>query len=809
VYFFARGVKERGYLRLFPERLGLLPPSFRQTADGAIWLHAVSVGEVLSAAPLVRRLREELPMARIFVSSTTLAGRAAAEQKLGGLADGVFYTPIDYCFAVRRVLRTLRPKAVVVLETEIWPNLYREAKRRGCALVVANGRISDRAAPRYLMLRRFFRAVLTLPDAILAQDAQNLERYLSLGAPRGRASAAGNLKYDFHPRDAAPPDAVRGLIERAHPKEIWIAASTTAPAREGDPDEDAVVVEAFRKLAPAHPELLLILAPRKPERFDSATACLDQAGVPFLRRSALGDCENKPLQPQSTAGDAYPTTHRQFADKVGQASRPVETFFRNPPESGGDLTLPGVLLLDSIGELSSLFALADAVFMGGTLADRGGHNILEPAFFGCATVAGPHMENFREIARRFTEAGALVRIADGAELADAVGALLDSPERRERIGGAARQLAENERGAAAHIAAVIAGQYWGAIPRNLPATPARAFLWLLSRLWLAGARAHRRLCLARACKLKTPTIAIGGLAVGGVGKTPFVLWLAQAIEDRGLRPAILTRGYRRKSRERISIFAAGETASPHRTGDEAQFYLASGTGPVGIGANRYRAGRAIEARFHPGVFLLDDAFQHHRLERTLDIVLLDALDPFGGGALLPLGRLREPLDALGRAGIVVLTRVQPGQKIDAIEAVIRRYNPSAPIFTARIEPAGWIDAATGEPAVPPANATAFCGLGNPASFWRSLDELGLKPLRRKAFPDHHAYTAGELKALAVRGTGALLTTQKDLMNLPAGWPQAIAPARLLWLRIALKVDREVELLDILTARLSQSSGADR
>jgi tetraacyldisaccharide 4'-kinase len=765
VYFLARGVKERGYLRRFPERLGFLPPSFRQTADGAIWLHAVSVGEVLSAAPLVRRLREELPMARIFVSSTTLAGRAAAEQKLGGLADGVFYTPIDYCFAVRRVLRTLRPKAVVVLETEIWPNLYREAKRRGCALVVANGRISDRAAPRYLRLRRFFRAVLTLPDAILAQDAQNLERYLSLGVPRGRASVAGNLKYDFHPRDAAPPDAVRGLIERAHPKEIWIAASTTAPAREGDPDEDAVVVEAFRKLAPAHPELLLILAPRKPERFDSAAARLDQAGVPFLRRSALG--------------------------------------------SGGDLALPGVLLLDSIGELSSLFALADAVFMGGTLADRGGHNILEPAFFGCATVAGPHMENFREIARRFTEAGALVRIVDGAELADAVGALLDSPERRARIGGAARQLAENERGAAARIAAVIAGQYWSAIPRNLPATPTRAFLWLLSTLWLAGARADRLLSLARAKKLETPAISVGGLAVGGVGKTPFVLWLAQAIEDRGLRPAILTRGYRRKSRERISIFAAGETAPPHRTGDEAQFYLASGTGPVGIGANRYRAGRAIEARFQPGVFLLDDAFQHHRLERTLDIVLLDALDPFGGGALLPLGRLREPLDALGRAGIIVLTRVQSGQKIDAIEAVIRRYNPNAPIFTARVEPAGWIDAATGEPAVPPANATAFCGLGNPASFWRSLDELGLKPLSRKAFPDHHAYTAGELKALAVRGTGALLTTQKDLMNLPAGWQQVIAPARLLWLRIALKVDREVELLDILTTRLAQSYGAQR
>lgn len=185
MYFLGRGLRDRRYFRQFGQRLGFLPASYEQTGDGAIWLHAVSVGEVLSSMELLRRLRAEFPRAPLFVSATTLAGMAAAEDKLGALADGVFYAPIDYCWAVRRVLRRLRPRAVVVMETEIWPNLYREAKRAGCALVVVNGRISDRAAPRYRALRWFFRQVLAWPDAILAQTEVSGRRYRSWERPPG------------------------------------------------------------------------------------------------------------------------------------------------------------------------------------------------------------------------------------------------------------------------------------------------------------------------------------------------------------------------------------------------------------------------------------------------------------------------------------------------------------------------------------------------------------------------------------------------------------------------------------------------
>jgi 3-deoxy-D-manno-octulosonic-acid transferase len=733
VYFLVRGVTNPAYLRRFRERLGFLPRSYRQTEAGAIWLHAVSVGEVLSAVELGRRLREALPRAPLFVSVATLAGRAAAEAKLAGIAAGVFYAPLDYCSVARRVLRRLQPQAVVVMETEIWPNLYREAKRSGCALVVVNGRISDAAAPRYRRWRWFFRQVLAWPDAILAQNEASAQRYAELGAERVRV--AGNLKYDFQP--GRMPEAVQEFIAHVAPRQVWIAASTVAPAVEGDPDEDEAVADAF--LALARPGLLLILAPRQPARFDAAAGVLRRRGIRFVRRSKLDELE-----------------------------------------------LPGVLLVDTIGELSSLFGLADVVFMGGTLAQRGGHNILEPALAARPIVAGPHMENFREIARKFSDAGALRTIASAAELSAAVGELLDDPA---QLGAKAAELAENERGATARALEEIERQYWRAVPVRL----APALLWPLGQLWLAGAWWKRR--FARRERLRTPVISIGGITAGGTGKTPFVRWLAGRLKAEGLRPAILTRGYRRRAAERCTILGPGESAEVARTGDEAQCYLRAAVGPVGISADRALAGRRIEERFAPDVFLLDDGFQHHRLERATDIVLIDALNPFGGGQPLPLGRLREDPAALARADIVVVTRLEEGCKIDGIEAAIRRYNSKAPIYTARVEPEAW------RPEAPRGAVAAFCGLGNPSTFWRTLEGMGIEPVFRRAFADHHRYTAAELGELAecarAGGATALVTTEKDFFNLPEGWQAAVPSVPLLWLEIRLVLDREKELVSAL------------
>ncbi len=737
-----RIARDGRYRNRFAERLGRLP--WREVPRGAVWIHAVSVGEVLTAIPLLRALRQELPDAPLFVSTVTLAGRAVADERLAGLADGVFFAPIDYAWCVRRVFRRLRPRALVVMETEIWPNLWREARRFGCALAVVNARISDRALPRYRRFRWFFREVLRWPDALLVQSDRDRSRYAELGA--SNPVRAGNLKYDFKPA-GSPPEEVRLLLGRIRPANVWIAASTMPPAEPGDPDEDEAVVAAFRDAA--RPGLLLVLVPRRPERFDSAAALLRREGVPFLRRSEL---------------------------------RGEET-----------LALPGVLLLDSMGELSSLFGLADIVFMGGTLPHRGGHNILEPAAFGKSVIIGPHMENFAEIAQKFIAAGAVVTIDSPPALGPAIRKLLDEPDSRAAIGEKARELAERERGATARAVSAIAELYRKAMPKPAPAT--RALLAPLTPLWLGGSAVKRRWDLQRRARLETPVISVGGLTAGGAGKTPVVLWLAERLAGS----AILTRGYGRNSRDPV-ILSAGQRAPAATTGDEAQIYLRAGVAPVGIGADRAAVGRDMERRLRPRVFLLDDGFQHWRLDRDFDVVVLDGKDPFGGGAVLPLGRLREPVQAVRRAHAVVVTRIS---RVDAIEQALRAAGYAGPLFQARLVPEAWIEAISGEPASLPERVGAFCGLGNPGSFWASLREMGINPVFRIAFADHHKYSIAELEKLA-RDVDALITTEKDAANLPGDWR-----GRVLWLKVKLDVDNGDELLGMIHRIVDGTRNVDR
>jgi tetraacyldisaccharide 4'-kinase len=707
-------------------------------------LHAVSVGEILSSVELLKQLRAAQPYAPLYVSTTTLAGRAVADQKLRGLAAGVFYLPIDYAFAIRRVLRAIRPNVLVILETELWPVLFRTVTRAGCALLIVNGRISDRAWPRYRRLRWFFRHVVEFPRLIAVQSEADRQRYLELGAPEQNLAVFGNLKYDAAPATAPPPFAIQA-------GEVWIAASTTAPAEPGDIDEDDAVIAAFQQLAPEHPGLLLILVPRKPERFLLAAAKLAAAGVPFLNRSGL--------RPDST------------------------------------LPLPGVLLLDTMGELNSIFPLADVVLMGGTLARRGGHNILEPAAAGRPVTVGPHMENFAAIAAEFRAADAVVDIAGPADLAAAVGDLLRDPARRAALGSRARELALAKRGATERAVWAIVEARDLALPRFVGRGAAYPLLAPLALLWKAGNRWRERRDSARARSLGTPVISVGGIGMGGAGKTPTALFLARRLSTAGLRPAILTRGYGRKSSSRVVVVPAGRQVSVDQTGDEAQIFVQEGRADTGISTGRFEAGRMLEELTRPDVFILDDGFQHRRLKRNCDIVLIDALDPFAGGALFPAGRLREPLTALARADAFLITRSEPGREYRGIRRVLARYNPHAPVFHSRAGPTGWVDHASGRPAgVGLQPAIAFCGIGNPHSFWQTLRDLGIEPAFAWAFDDHHTYCTRELQRLAAQarrhGSQVLLTTLKDSFNLPPNAAELVAPVSILWLDIESQVFEE-------------------
>jgi 3-deoxy-D-manno-octulosonic-acid transferase len=655
------------------------------------------------------------------------------------LAAQIFFAPLDYRSVVRRVLRRVRPAALVILETEIWPNLYREAKLAGASLLVVNGRISDRSLPRYRALRAFFAPALAQPNTILAQSEEDARRYLLAGAPPDRVHAAGNLKYDFTPPERGIAADLETFLDSLPGSQVWMAASTAQAVKPGDPDEDEAVIGAFQSLSADFPELLLILAPRRPERFEIVTEKLARAGVHFARRTAL---------------------------------RPVQ--------------LPGVLLLDSIGELAGLFARATVVFMGGTLSSRGGHNILEPAYFGKPVIAGPHMENFAAIADEFSSAGAIVRIAEAGDLAGIVARLLRNFSEAQAIGEKARALAFRRRGATDRIAEEILKACDQGVPHPRRTAAARLLLTPLSWIWSIGHRVRMARGLARAQSLRAKVISVGSLAMGGAGKSPVAAHLTEYLDGRGKNAAILTRGYRRESAGE-AIVPKGDARSREQTGDEAQIFIRAGHAHVGVGADRFRVGLMMEKQFAPDLFLLDDGFQHVRLRRDEDLVLIDALDPLGGG-VFPQG--------CGTAGL---------------ERLIRRYNSHAPIFRSRVigqgfAPAGGFSispnsALTGG-AAPCGTIGAFCGLGQPRSFWRTLESvgesMGVEVAFRQAFGDHHRYTPSDLRRLAERASAAgvqtLATTEKDVMNLPPNAQELLQPHNLVWLKIGVEIESEEELL---------------
>jgi 3-deoxy-D-manno-octulosonic-acid transferase len=394
-WFIWKGRKTGKYLRTFRERMGRLPVYLNVDGERSVWIHAVSVGEALAARPLVPALRERLPGYRLFLSTTTMTGNAVAARGARDL-DGLLYAPFDWPRPVRGALSVLNPALLVLVETELWPNLIHEARRRGTRVAVVNGRISDRSFRRYRLIRPFLRRVLAEVDLFLMQGEAHAERIQALGAPADRVRVAGNLKFDAV-EPGRPPERLVRLVEGRDgpPRPLWIAGSTVN-------GEEELVLRAFHRVRERVPDTRLMIVPRHPERFDVVPPLVEAAGFGCRRRSTLDP-------------DVW---------------------------SEGE-----VLLLDTLGELAQLYALASVVFVGGSLVPAGGHNILEPAVAGRPIVVGPHMENFREITRRFLSDDALVQVSTTEALGEEVAALILDEARRRSLGERAREVVERNRGA--------------------------------------------------------------------------------------------------------------------------------------------------------------------------------------------------------------------------------------------------------------------------------------------------------------------------------------------------------------------------
>jgi 3-deoxy-D-manno-octulosonic-acid transferase len=402
-YWVFQMLRHGKYRKGFFERMGRVPQRLHvPERKPVIWVHAVSVGEVMASARLIEELGRRLPEYRIVVSTTTDTGQSLARKYFG--EANVFYFPVDLGFAIRPYMGALRPRLVAIAETEFWPNFLHLARAQGARIAVVNARISDRSWPRYRRFRRILHKTLENVDLFLAQNANDASRLEDIGAAAERVQVTGNLKFDIPaPASSAIVESLRASIAACGGGPVLVCGSTVD-------GEEPLLLKAFESIRVQHPRAVMILAPRHPERFAVVASLLVQMSVRFYERSS----------------------------------------WRGEPLCGC------VLLLDSIGELAALYSLADVAFIGGSLVPRGGHNIIEPAQYGTAIVVGNHTENFRDIVGLFQSQDA-VRVVGPAELPLVLLDLLANDAERKALGEHAAAAVRSQIGATARTADQLQG----------------------------------------------------------------------------------------------------------------------------------------------------------------------------------------------------------------------------------------------------------------------------------------------------------------------------------------------------------------
>jgi 3-deoxy-D-manno-octulosonic-acid transferase len=392
-----RGLRDRSYWHGLAERFGWGRPVNAPT----VWLHAVSLGEMSAAAPLIRAIRARHSQIPLLLTTATPAGRARAQALFGASVD-VRFLPYDTPGSVRRFLARARPRLAIIMETELWPNLYRACERRGVRVLLANARLSAKSVARYRRLGSLFSGLFTANVQVAAQSAEDADRFQSIGSAPARIHVAGNVKFDLQ-LSAGIIDQGRSLRAAfGSSRPVWIAGSTHA-------GEEELLLDAHARLLAEMPDALLLLVPRHKDRFAAVAEMLAGRSVRFARRS----------------GGVTPDAGSQ------------------------------VLLVDTVGELALLYASADVAFVGGSLVAVGGHNLLEPAALGLPVLTGPHYFNSREIALLLLKQGAALQVTDAQELAAVLRRLLDDPDERRRIGAAGKQIIESNRGSVARLLALM------------------------------------------------------------------------------------------------------------------------------------------------------------------------------------------------------------------------------------------------------------------------------------------------------------------------------------------------------------------
>ena len=766
-YFIVRTIREKGFLGRIIQSFGFLPKhALDKVADkNCIWIHASSVGEIVATSPIIKEFRKEFPGTPILVSVVTNTGYIMANRIIKD-ADSIIYFPIDLPWLPERMIKKIKPRVFLPVETELWPNFLKAARKHNVPVMMVNGRISDKSVKRYKYMFSILSDMIGTVKKFAMQSDIDASYIIRLGADEKLVTVTGNTKFDQTYTDVNPEEKQALLKELCldNAKGIFLAGSTHK-------GEEEAVLKAFSKLKKTHVNAKLLIAPRSILRKDEIASICHKYG--------------------------FKTDFR--------------TKLKEKPSYDHD-----VVILDTIGELGRIYSLGDVIFVGGSLIRHGGHNILEPAAHGKAIIVGPHMFNFKDTHILFSKRNACITVKDAKELTNAVMDLFDNPEKRRQMEQETLNIIKDNKGASRRSAVILhqmLDEYEKVGPVQVRSTEKienlqtylyklvhdesqksvteKAFLGMLygfSLIYRGLVNFQLNLYqwgIKKQIKLDCFVISIGNITVGGTGKTPTAKLLARYIRDLGYNIAILNRGYRAKWKGEVGVVSDGNTVfmTADEAGDEAYLLARSLPDiPVLIGTDRTISGKYAVDNFNVDVVILDDGYQHWKLKRDLNILLVDAINVFGNGHMLPRGTLREPLNHLNRADMCLLTKVDQAAKgaCEEIRSTLAKYNERALVVESTHKPLGFIeignlfskekneilsiDTMRGHKII------AMSAIGNPASFEQTLSDIGAVITESLRFPDHHDYTEQEIREVMnqaeEQGAEAIVITDKDAVKIP-------------------------------------------
>jgi len=767
--FMIRSVREKGFVERIRQSLGIFPEHAldKVAKKHCIWVHAASVGEIVATSPLIKEFHKEFPQTPILVSVVTTSGYEMANRIIKD-ADAIIYFPLDLPFLAGRVLRRIHPRVFLPVETELWPNFLKTARQMHIPVMMVNGRISDRSVKQYKYLNSLLTDMIGTVTKFAMQSDIDADYIMRLGAPPELVTVTGNTKFDQTYTDVSPEEKAAIIHEMGleNAEGILLAGSTHR-------GEEDFVLKAFKALREKHDKAKLVIAPRELLRTQEVIHLCKRAGFTVTTRTK-----------QQEKGP-------QDAD---------------------------IVILDTIGELGKVYSVGDVVYVGGSLITHGGHNILEPAAHGKAIIVGHYMFNFKDTHALFKKREACITVNNAQELANEVVNLFDDEAYRQRLEKETLAIVGENKGASRKSAIILREtlEEYESRPENrqrarstqkinnfqtyfidlvhnkevdgIAENTLTAILYVFSKIYalLVDIKlwGYRQGIFSRK-KLDCFVISLGNVTVGGTGKTPTAQRLASDIRDMGYKVVILNRGYRAKWHGKVGIVSDGQRL--HMTaadaGDEA-FMLAKHLPkvPVLIGADRSVTGQYAIENFGAEVAILDDGFQHWQLERDMDILLVDAVNVFGNGYMLPRGTLREPISHISRADVCLLTKVDQAAdgSREYIRDTVHRYNDGAQIVESIHEPrrfiplADWYVDIAGEGIdvnqMRGRKIMAVSAIGNPASFEQTLSDLGVIIIESLRYPDHHDYSMLEMSDILRQaenmGAEAIVITEKDAVKIP-------------------------------------------